>query len=335
VLISVTTQDNVAAIRQLAGLATPMALRVAVTLGLPDRLREPATADDLATELAVSAVGLELLLSHLTTLSILERTDDGFRTTDFGETLCTDADNGLTNFLHLDMAGGRSEMAFVELRHSVTTGEAGYTRHFGADFWTDLDRNRDLREQFDRQMVHRFRQTMPPILANYDWGRFASIVDVGGGNGTVLAAILDAHPAMTGTVVELEPTAAAANRRFAERGLGGRAEAVAGSFFDPLPAGAQAYLLADILHDWDDDHAHRILGRVAEAVAPDGRVLILEAVRGRKSTTAFDLAMFVIFAGRERRVEEFETLAAAHGLALVAVTDVSEERCLLEFRRVS
>lgn len=104
------------------------------------------------------------------------------------------------------------------------------------------------------------------------------------------------------------------------------------SFFDPLPAGAQAYLLCDILHDWDDEHAHRILARCVEALGPGGRVLVVEPVGGRRANTEFDLAMLVIFAGRERRVEEFRALAAAHGLVLDAVVDLTDQRCLLEFR---
>lgn len=319
----------------MASLATPMALRVAVTLGLPDRLRDGAAVDDLATQLRLSPVGLELLLNHLTTLGIVETAGDGYRTTDFGATLCADANNGLTNFLHLNMAGGRAEMAFVELLHSVTTGQTGYARRFGREFWADLDEHPDLRAQFDQQMVHRFREQLPQIVAGYDWGRFTSIVDVGGGNGTVLAAILDACPATTGIVVDLEPTAAAASQLFAERGLGNRARGIAGSFFDPLPAGAQGYLLVDILHDWDDEHAHRILARCAEAATPDSRVLIVGMVRGRNALTEFELAMFVIFGGRERRIEEFEALAAGHGLVLEGTSDVSDGRCLLEFRPLS
>ena len=324
--------ENHEVLRNMAGLATPMALRVAVTLGLPDRLRrEPATAAQVATELDVSPMALGLLLGHLETLGIVERTGSGHRTTEFGAALCRDAGNGLTNFLHLDMAGGRAEMAFVELLHSVTTGEAGYVRRFGQDFWADLTEQPHLRESFDQQMTDRFRTQVPQLVAGYDWGRFTTLVDVGGGNGTLLAAILAAHPALRGHLVELDATAAAARRHFRELGVADRAEVTAGSFFDPLPSGADAYLLSDILHDWDDEHAHRILARCAEAVDPAGRVLVLEPVGGRRAGTEFDLAMLAIFGGRERRVEEFRDLAAPHGLVLDAVIDVSDGRCLLEF----
>nr|WP_312989654.1 methyltransferase [Crossiella cryophila] len=330
--MSVSDHD-VVKIRQLAGLATPMALRVAVTLGLPDRLRgTAATAGQLAAEQRLSPIALELLLAHLATLEILEHTGGGYRTTEFGATLCTDADNGLTNFLHFDLAGGRADLAFTELLHSVTTGEAGYARKHGRDFWADLAGQPHLRESFDRQMTHRFRAQVPGIVAGFDWGRFTELVDVGGGVGTLLAAILTAHPGLRGHLVDLEPTATAAGHTFREQGLDDRALASAGSFFDPLPPGAQAYLLCDILHDWDDEHAHRVLARCVQALPADGRILVIEAVAGRKADTEFDLAMLVIFGGRERTVEEFRALGSAHGLTLDAVTDLTDQRCLLEFR---
>jgi SAM-dependent methyltransferase len=324
--------DNVAAIRKLAGLGTPMALRVAVTLGLPDRLRDGATAEQVAAERDLSPVALRVLLNHLETLGIVARTDGGYRTTAFGATLYSDADNGLTNFLHLDMAGGRAELAFVELLHSVTTGESGYTRLFGRDFWADLDRRPHLRASFDKQMTDRFRAQVPRLVAGFDWARFPTIVDLGGGVGTLLAAILAAHPGIRGHLVDLDPTATEAEGTFRAHGVADRAETTVGSFFDPLPAGADAYLLCDILHNWDDEHAHVILDRCVEALPPTGRVLVVEPVGGRHAATEFDLAMLVTFGGRERTVDEFRALTAVHGLAVETVTDVSDGRCLLELR---
>ena len=332
----------------MAGLVTPMALRVAVTLGLPDRLRgDGVAAEPLAAELGVSPVALELLLGHLGTLGIVERVSTGYRTTDYGTTLCSHTDssdtdsshtasnntgNGLTNFLHLDMAGGRAEMAFTELLYSITTGDAGYTRRYGLDFWSDLARHPHLRESFDQQMTDRFREQVPRIVAGYDWGRFTSIVDVGGGRGILLAPILAAHPGIRGHLVDLDPTATEAVPVFASHHVEDRVQVTAGSFFDPLPEGADAYLLCDILHNWDDDHAHRILGRCVEAAGADGRVLVIEPVGGRRAGTEFDLAMLVIFGGRERRVDEFRALGDAHGLVLETVVDLTGERCLVEFR---
>ncbi|MEU4765114.1 methyltransferase [Actinosynnema sp. NPDC023794] len=310
-----------------------MALRVAVTLGLPDRLLgDDSPADDLAVELDVDPVALELLLAHLVTLGVLERTSTGYRTSAYGANLRVDAGNGLADLLSLDTAGGRAELAFVELAHSVRTGQAAYPRRYGQDFYRDLAEHPHLRASFDRQMTHRFRAHIPQIVAGVDWSRFATVVDVGGGEGGLLAAILLAHPGMRGHLVDLPPTAAGARRTFSAHGLDARTEVTAGSFFDPLPAGADAYVLFDILHNWDDEHADRILGRCVEAAHPGARVLVVEGVGGLRASTASDLDMLVIFGGRERRLDEFRALGSPHGLVLDTVTDLTDHRCLLEFR---
>jgi 2,7-dihydroxy-5-methyl-1-naphthoate 7-O-methyltransferase len=318
-------------LRNLAGLATPMALRVAVTLDLPDRFRNGATIDEVAPELEVSPVGLRLLVEHLLAVGIVERTSAGYRTTGFGANLSPHADNGLVNLLHLDSAIGRAELAFVELAHSVTTGQAGYPRRYGTEFWADLDAHPTLRESFDQQMTHRLHTQIPDIVDGFDWGGFTTIVDVGGGHGSLLAAILHAHPHLRGHLVDVESTAAAARRTFHDQGLDERTHVSAASFFDPLPAGADAYLLCDILHDWDDEHAHKILHRCTQAARPTSRILIIEPVGGKRSTSDIDLAMLVFFGGRERRLEEFRALADAHGMILKAVSELADRRCLLEF----
>lgn len=317
---------------RLAGLATPMALRVAVTLGLPDRLSgDGAAAMDLAAELGQSPLALDLLLGHLTTLGVLERTSAGYRTTEYGAKLRADAGNGLAGLLDINAAGGRGELAFVELAYSIATGEAGYVRRYGQDFWTDLAENPHLRETFDRQMTQRYLTQVPRFVTGFDWSRFGTLVDVGGGHGSLLAAILKANPSMRGHLVDLAPTAAAAEMELREQGLGDRVEVSAGSFFDPLPAGADAYLLSDILHDWDDEHAHRILARCAEAAGAGSRVLVIEAVGGLGAQTEWDLVMLVLYGGRERRLDELRELAAAHGLVFDSVTTLTEQRSLLEF----
>ncbi|MFJ8917503.1 methyltransferase [Amycolatopsis sp. NPDC102389] len=329
-----TNHDDRNDLLRLAGLATPMALRVAVTLGLPDRLSgEGAAADDLAAELGQSPLALDLLLGHLTTLGVLERTSTGYRTTGYGANLRADAGNGLAGLLDMNAAGGRGELAFVELAHSIATGRPGYIRRYGKDFWTDLAENPHLRETFDRQMTQRYRTQVPRFVTGFDWSRFGTLVDVGGGHGSLLAAILKANPSMRGHLVDLAPTAAAAEKELREQGLEDRVEVTAGSFFDPLPAGADAYLLSDILHDWDDEHAHRVLARCAEAAGAGSRVLVIEAVGGLGAQTEWDLVMLVLYGGRERRLDELRELAAAHGLVFDSVTTLTEQRSLLEFHR--
>lgn len=141
----------------------------------------------------------------------------------------------------------------------------------------------------------------------------------------MLAAILRAHPDVRGQVLDLAPSAA----RFAAAGLADRAGAVSGSFFDPLPTGFDAYVLSDILHDWDDDHAREILTRCREAAAPNGTVVVIEP--GPEVGTAMNLFMLMCFNGKERTVGELTELAVGSGLSLVASGPVSEGRTALEF----
>ncbi|WNV85749.1 methyltransferase [Umezawaea sp. Da 62-37] len=320
-------------LRAMADLATPMAIRVAATLGLVERAGTTgATAERLAADTGTSAPALRCLLDHLVAVGVFERDSDRYRPTDLGAQMAEDAPEGIKPLLDINRAGGRADLAHVELLETVTGGATAYAHRYGREFWEDLDAEPELRRSFDAQMRWRFRTQAPQIAERFDWSRFPDVLDVGGGEGTVLAAILRAHPGVRGRVLDLAPSAAAAVERFAEAGLGDRAGAVPGSFFDPLPAGADAYLLSDILHDWDDDHARAILTGCARAAAPHGTVVVIEAVRGQGSDTAMDLFMLMCFNGRERSADELVDLAAGCGLALRASGPVADGRTALEFR---
>lgn len=317
-------------IRELADLTTPMAIRVAATLGLAERAADTgATAGYLAAGTGTDASALTCLLDHLVTVGVFAVDDHGrYRPTELGAQL---VDEGLKRLLDINSAAGRADLAFVDLLGTVTTGEPAYPRRYGRDFWADIDAEPRLRRSFDAQMNWRYQTLAPQIAARFDWGRFTEILDVGGGDGTLLAAILVAHPGVRGRVVDLPPTNAGATARFAAAGLDDRASAIPGSFLDPLPAGADVYLLSDILHDWDDEHASAILDNCRRAAAPGGSVLVVEPVRGQWARTAMDLFMLMCFGGRERTVEELTALAAGVGLAPRMSGPVAEGRFALEF----
>ncbi|WP_433275200.1 methyltransferase [Pseudonocardia xinjiangensis] len=317
----------------MADLATPMSIRVAATLSLTERAGGGATAEQLAFDTGTAAPALRRLLDHLVTIGVfaLDPESSRYRPTTLGAQLSEDAPEGIKPLLDINSAGGRAELAFVELLGTITTGAPAYPHRYGREFWTDLDAHPELRRSFDAQMNWRFRVQATQIAQRFDWSRFPEILDVGGGDGTVLAAILTAHPDVRGRVLDLPPTATAAIGRFAATGLDDRAGAVSGSFFDPLLAGADAYLLSDILHDWDDDHARQILAGCRRAAAPDGTVVVIGPVRGQGADTAMDLFMLMCFGGRERTVDELAELAADCGLTLRASAPVAEGRTALEF----
>jgi SAM-dependent methyltransferase len=309
-----------------------MAVRVAATLGLVDRTGTAgATAAALAVETGASASALECLLDHLVAVGVFTLEDGRYRPTALGAQMGADAPEGVKPLLDINCAGGRAELAFVELLDTVRTGEAAYPKRYGRDFWADLDAVPELRRSFDAQMNWRFKVEAGQIAERFDWGRFAEILDVGGGDGILLEAILRAHPGVRGRVLELSPTAEAAGERFAAAGFGERAGAVVGSFFDPLPTGADAYLLSDILHDWDDEHGRAILTECRRAAAPGGTVVVTEPVRGYGANTGIDLFMVMCFGGRERTVDELVALAGDCGLVLRDAGPLSDGRTVLEF----
>lgn len=311
-------------IMAMAELATPMAIRVAATLDLVEHAGPAgATIEDLASKTGTAAPALRRLLDHLVTIGVFTLESNRYRPTDLGAQMHEDAPGGIKPLLDINRAGGRAELAFVDLLETITTGTPAYEHRYGRDFWADLDAKPELRHSFDAQMNWRFQAQAPQIADRFDWSRFPRILDVGGGDGTVLAAILHAHPGLRGQVLDLAPTTA----RFT--GLGDRASVVSGSFFDPLPTGFDAYVLSDILHDWDDDHARKILARCREAAAPDGRVVVIEP--GPAVGTAMNLFMLMCFNGKERTVAELTELAADSGLALVRSGPVSDGRTALEF----
>jgi len=315
----------------MADLATPMSIRVAATLGLAERAGSGgATAEHLAGETGTSAPALRRLLDHLVTIGVFDfdSTSSRFRPTSLGRQLTEEWPKML---LDINRAGGRADLAFVDLLGTIITGAAAYPQRYGRGFWSDLGDNPELRSSFDAQMNRRFQVQATQIAERFNWSRFSRILDVGGGDGTVLTAILQAHPAVRGRVLDVAPTALAAARRFAAAGLGDRAGSVPGSFFDPLPVGADAYVLSDILHDWDDEHTRRILTECRKAATPDTVVVVIEALRGQGSDTAFDLLLLMCFAGHERTVDELAALAAECGLELRGSSPVTDERTAMEF----
>jgi SAM-dependent methyltransferase len=317
----------------MADLATPMAIRVAATLSLVERAGSAgATAEHLAAETGTETPALRCLLDHLVTIGAFALDPDGrYRPTDLGAQMGEDAPQGFKTLLDINRAGGRAELAFVDLLETITTGAPAYVHRYGREFWADIDAQPELRRSFDAQMTWRFQVQAPQIAERFDWSRFPDIIDVGGGNGTVLAAVLHAHPSVRGRVLDLPPSAAAATETFTAAGLDDRAGAVPGSFFDPLPAGADAYVLSDILHDWDDEHARKILTECRRAAAPNGTVVVIEPVRQPGGSTGMDLFMLMCFSGRERTADELIKLATDCGLVLRDTSAVADGRMALEF----
>lgn len=312
---------------ELAGMAdllTPMVLRVAATLRVVDHVAAGRrTAAEIADAAGADPEALGRLLRHLVTQGILDRDEAGlFVVTGRGEALADDHPGRLRQRIDIDSALGRADLALVALLHSVRTGEAAFPVLHGRGFWEDVDSDPSRRSSFDDAMALDVAAWAPAIVAAYDWGTLGHVVDVGGGDGTLLVALLAAYPDLRGTVVDLPDTAASARRTLAAAGLTDRADAISGSFFDPLPAGADGYVLTAVVHNWAEEPARTILRRCADAATASGRtnarVFVVEKIGtdGVNPNTAVDLTLLAYMAGRERTVDELVALAESAGLRL-------------------
>ncbi|MFI5779909.1 methyltransferase [Nocardia sp. NPDC051570] len=315
-----------------ADLVTPMAIRVAATLRLADHIAAGSrTAGALAEVVGADADSLGRVMGHLVTAGVLARAEDrSFDLTALGEGLRDDDPNGVRAWLDLEGAVGRADLCFVELLHTVRTAEPAFTRRFGTTFWEDLSADPARAASFDTLMGARLVADAPAVAAAYPWGALGHVVDVGGGDATLLTALLRAHSDLRGTVLDLAGPIARAQKALTTAGLDDRADTHAGTFFDPLPTGAGGYLLSGILHDWDDDAAHRILRRCADAAADTGKVLVVDHIGGAFDTEG-DLRMLCYVRGRERTLGQLGGLAESVGLVVGSVTPAGS-RSVVEFR---
>ncbi|WP_233865880.1 methyltransferase [Streptomyces sp. ST2-7A] len=306
----------------MANLGTPMAIRVAATLRIADHISAGVTdVARLARIVGADHNALDRLLRHLAVRGVLTGdTATGYALTPLGEALRDDHPAGIRSWFDIG-TGGRGELSFVELLHSVRTGEAAFPVRYGRPFWEDLAADPERAEVFHRLLGHDVARRASEVLAAFDWSRARHVVDVGGGDGSLLCALLTSHPHLRGTVVDQEEAVAEARRGLHQTGLGDRADTVAGSFFDPLPGGADVYLLSLVLHDWNDDAAVAILRRCAEAAGRTGSILVIESVSGADDIrhTGMDLRMLCVYGARERDAKEFSALAERAGLRVDAV----------------
>ncbi|WHT16167.1 methyltransferase [Crossiella sp. CA-258035] len=321
------TTDHQAATAALAGLvdlATPFAVRTAVALRLPELIRDGhTTTPALARACDADSDALARLLRHLVAVGLFAEPAPGEHAlTGVSLALLDERNALLRSWLDADGPGLKMDLAYAGMAHSVRTGESGYRVAHGTGFWPDYRADERLRLFFGATMAGFAWQTGPEVAARADWAGVSSVLDVGGGTGALLASVLNAHPHLTGAVLDLPEVRPEAEEFLA--GLGGRAKFVGGSFLDPLPTGYQVLIVSRVLTDWPDADAVRILRRCAEALPEGGRVLVVEVLAGAehaKNNSSFDLQSLTLLGGRERGPADFDELAAAAGLVRRERTD--------------
>jgi hypothetical protein len=320
-------------------LVTPMAVRTAAALRLADPMAGgPLPVAELAERTGADPDALARMLRHLVCHGVFDEPAPGtFGLNAPAELLRSDHPSGMRAWLDMDGFGGQMDLAFTGLMHTVRTGGPAWETVFGAPFWRYLAENPAMSASFDATMASGPEYTAD-AATSYDWSGAGHVVDVGGGSGALLAAVLEADPHLRGTLVDLPDTVRRGTEHLADRGLDARADVVGQSFFDPLPAGGGVYVLSSVLHDWPDTAATAILRRCAEAAGADGRVVVIEQHDTETRGAAFaemNLRMLVLCGGRERGPDDLTALAAGVGLAATGMHTTPMGQVRLEFRAAS
>ncbi|HZN19501.1 MAG TPA: methyltransferase [Micromonosporaceae bacterium] len=293
-------------------------------LGVPKLLSESAkTVAELVAETGTDPRYMSRLLHGAAAVGMLERTTDGRYAL------------SPTGRIYLDDAPWQASVhdawyshpavwqAFGALDEAVRAGKPSFNLVHGTSFFDYLARDPQLADNFHRSMATNTTSNHAPIIENYDFSRFAHVVDVGGGNGALVASILAAHPELRGTVFDTALAVADAPSVLHDAGVSDRCDVVAGDFFKSLPQGADAYLLKNVLCDWDDESCVRILEACRRAMSADARVVVLDSLVPEEGTTGHpdevlaaavrNAAIMVVFPGLDRTLAEFERLFAAAG----------------------
>ena len=322
-------------LEQMLDLATPWCLRVAATLRIPEHIAAGHTGiADLAAAVGCDADALHAVLGHLVSQGVfIEEAPGRFA--------CNQAAGQLASVPFLDLAGigGRMAHTWGTLLDYVRTGQPAYQKVFGRPFWEDLAAHPLLGAEFDALMGPAGHGVPDYDIELSDgWDAVRTVVDVGGGTGAMLASLLRRHPRTRGILVDLPGTVARAAELLESLGVAGRVTVEGQSFFDPLPAGADLYLLKNVLNDWPDEPTVAILRRCAEAArtartarTSKAAIAILGGVATDEAPRSLGIDMLVA-GGKTSTLSQFTELARQAGLDVVAAGTQSSGRYVVECR---
>lgn len=313
------------------GLVASRCLHVVAELGVADHVGDEAvSADELASRCGADPDALDRVLSLLVTHGIFAPQGDGFRHTPASRLLRTDHPMSMRAFprmMGLPLMGG----TFARLEHAVRTGSPAVETVDPRGFWTYLEEHPDEGQIFGQAMTSMAAGDIASVLDAYEFGRFGTIADIGGGRGHLLRAILDTAPASHGVLFDLPEVIGSLDLEHK------RLTAQAGDFFhDGLPA-ADAYVLMEVLHDWTDTECVAILTAVRRAAAPGATVLVVENVlpdekgADRRGQT-LDVIMLAVTGGRERTPSQFTKLFRHAGFRQEAVIETAGPLRIVEGR---
>lgn len=316
----------------LAGFWTSQAVYALARLEVADRLGDgPATARDLAGDLDVDADRLDRVLRAAAAIGLLSSDGEAYRLTEVGRQL----GKGGRRDEVIDQVQERYLRA-DDLLECLRTGRTAFHRRFGEEMFDYLQDHETERRLFSSAMTGMARHTVPQVVEALDLAGDELVVDVGGGEGSLAIALVKTYDDIEAIIFDRPQVAKQAKQRVQFGGLTDRCRVHDGDFFEGVPTGADLYLLARVLHDWDDDQARQILGNVAEALPDGGRVVVAEELVPPGDTWSpakvKDLMMMVMTGGRERSAEEYRALMEDAGLGWAGVKETGGPLGLVEAR---
>ncbi len=311
---------------------------LAAKLGIPDLLAERAqTAEELAAKTSTHPPSLYRLLRTLASIGVFaEKAEKKFELTPISALLRSDVPNSVRDFAVM-MGEDWMWQAWSELPYSVKTGGVAHEKAQGMGSFEFFQKNAEAGKVFNAAMTNFTRAMIPAAVEAYDFSRINRLVDVAGGHGLLLAGILKANPHLRGVLFDLPFVIDGAGALLDEQGVSDRVELVSGNFFESVPAGADAYMMKHIIHDWDDESSIKILKNIRSAMSENGRVLIIEMVvpdgNEPSPSKALDILMLVMEGGKERTKEEYRRLLEASGFELTRIVPTRSPYSVIEGER--
>ncbi len=307
---------------------------VVAQLGVADLLAEgPQTVEALAAATHAHPERLYRVMRALAAQGVFaESAGQRFALTPLSDCLRTTQPGSVLP--HALFAGGEVYRAYGEMLYSVQTGGIAFEHAFGMSHFAYLAEHPEVNAIFNQQMTLGSTQDASAVVEAYDFSGAREVVDVAGGQGVLLSTILRAHPALRGVLFDQPHVVASAEPFLHAAGVANRCEVVGGDFFVGVPMGGDVYTLRQIIHDWDDEHSVAILRSCAQAMAPDGKVALVEIVMNPNDTTGLgvylDITMMVMNGGLERTAAEYERLFNAAGLRLTRIIPTAAGSSIIE-----
>lgn len=320
--------------RLLTGYWISQALHVAAHLGIADLLKEgPQTVTHLAKATGTHERSLYRLLRALASEGVFAEEGQGrFVLTPLGECLRSDVPNSQRAMALMN--GEEHYRCWGELLYSVQTGQPAFDKLYGQPIFPYLAAHPRQARIFDEGMVGVHGAETKAMLDAYDFHGIGTLADIGGGNGSLLAATLQRHPSLHGLLFDRPDVIERARTNLRAAGLENRCTLLGGNFFETIPGGGEVYLMRHIIHDWNDEQSRTILRHCRKVVPPSGKLLLIESVIPPGNEPSFakllDLTMLAIPGGMERTEAEYRELLASAGFHLARVVPTAAHVDVIE-----